>query len=329
MPRTERLEYEDAYYHVMGRGRDGGRINIFHSDEFFEAFLNTLKESVERFHIVVHAYCLMSNHYHLIIQTPQANLSRAMRHVNGVYTQRHNRLAGSDGPIFRGRFKSILIDSDAYLLQLSRYIHRNPIETKEPMVEALVNYPWSSYPAYVNQVKCPNWLERGQVYRMLDSKQRYAGYAKYVARGNSEELTRFYNRGNTATVIGDKPFVEWLKEEKIPEVSSKDWAKQTLPHSLTIEQIVLNTASFYKLPLASLKELKKGRNSQLKERKVAIYVCQYLGDHRLKEIGDYFGLGHVGSVSHITSLIRHEIKEDVKLFNEIEALCLYIINEAT
>jgi len=329
MPRAERVEFEDAYYHVMNRGRERGRVNIFRSEEYFKAFLKTLEEAVERFGIVVHAYCLMTNHYHLLIQTPQANLSRAMRHINGVYTQRYNRLAHSDGSIFRGRFKSILVDSDAYLLQLSRYIHRNPIETKKPMVERLENYPWSSYPAYVNQAAPPSWLERKQIYGMLGAKQRYSGYTKYVAQGNNEEITRFYNRGNTASVIGEKEFVEWLKDDKLSQISQREWVSRTIPHGISIEDITRYTAQYFKQDVESLKQLKKGRHSQSEERKIAIFLCQRLGDHHLKEIGKYFGLGHVGSVSHITSMMRAELSRNSKLSDHIERLCNYIINQAT
>ena len=90
MPRPQRIEYENAFYHVMNRGR--GRQVIFHDDEYYQAFLDTLGEAQQRFQCVIHAYCLMGNHYHLLIETPNANLSRIMRHVNGVYTQRYNRL---------------------------------------------------------------------------------------------------------------------------------------------------------------------------------------------------------------------------------------------
>ena len=138
MPRPPRIEYENAFYHVMNRGR--AREAIFHDKVYYDAFLKTLKEAVKRFDCVIHAYCLMGNHYHLLIQTPKANLSRVMRHINGVYTQRHNRLRLTDGPLFRGRFKAILVDIDSYLLHLSRYIHRNPIDMKSPLVENLVMY---------------------------------------------------------------------------------------------------------------------------------------------------------------------------------------------
>ena len=165
MPRPERIEYEHAFYHVMNRGR--GRQLIFHDKRYYEAFESTLSEANQRFQCVIHAYCLMGNHYHLLLETPNANLSRVMRHINGVYTQRYNRLKKTDGPLFRGRFKAILVDSDSYLLPLTRYIHRNPVDMKRPIVSSLEEYPWSSYLAYIGKAKSPIWLERGMVYNVL------------------------------------------------------------------------------------------------------------------------------------------------------------------
>ena len=105
MPRPVRIEYEGACYHVMNRGR--GRQPIFRATAYFQAFLETLAEAHERFGVVIHGYCLMGNHYHLLLQTPHGNLGRVMRHMNGVYTQRYNRLKPTDGPLFRGRYKAI------------------------------------------------------------------------------------------------------------------------------------------------------------------------------------------------------------------------------
>lgn len=329
MPRPERIEYEDAYYHVMNRGRDKGRRNLFLSKDYYEAFQETLAEAVERFGIVVHAYCLMTNHYHLLIQTPQANISRAMRHINGVYTQRYNRLRYTDGPLFRGRFKSILVDSDAYLLQLSRYIHRNPIETRKPMVDELVDYPWSSYPAYVNKTPAVDWLHREQIYSMLDQKQRYAGYARYVAQGNSETMTRFYNRGNTATVIGDKEFLGWLKETKIPELEDVEYITSVVPHGLSIKEIIQWIARYYKIDEKQLTEVIKGRVKPRTPRKIAIYLSQELGGHPLKEIRTHFGLSHIGSVSYITSQVRAESRKDDRLKDKIERVKSFIVEKVT
>ena len=158
MPRPHRIEYNDAFYHVMNRGR--GYQRIFYSPPYCNAFLTTLAETHQRFGVLIHGYCLIGNHYHLLLQTPRGNLDRAMRHINGVYTQRYNRLKHTDGPLFRGRYKAFLVDEDHYLLQLSRYIHRNPVEAKPPLVQSLDTYPWSSYPAYINYTKAPAWLQR-------------------------------------------------------------------------------------------------------------------------------------------------------------------------
>ena len=168
MPRPIRIQYENAFYHVMNRGR--GRLQIFHDETYYQHFLKTLEETSQRFDSVIHAYCLMGNHYHLLIETPRANLDRIMRHNNGVYTQRYNRLKKTVGPLFRGRYKAILVDKDAYLLQLSRYIHRNPDEVKGATTDTLDNYPWSSYLAYINKVKSPVRLECNKTYQMLGQK---------------------------------------------------------------------------------------------------------------------------------------------------------------
>ena len=125
MSRPLRIQYPNAWYHVMNRGGRGRA--IFESGDDFERFIDILKETIELFSLRVSAYCLMTDHYHLLVQTPDGNLSRCMRHINGVYTQRYNVEHGLDGPLFRGRYKSILVGEDSYLLQLVRYVHKNPL----------------------------------------------------------------------------------------------------------------------------------------------------------------------------------------------------------
>ena len=137
-----------------------------------------------------------------------------MRHINGVYTQRYNRLKHTDGPLFKGRYKSILIDEDEYLLQVGRYIHRNPAEVKVATEKVLDTFSWSSYPTYINRAAAPDWLSREMTYRMLGQRNRYAGYRAYVAQGNEEEFLQFYNKGNLAGVLGGKTFREDIKERE-------------------------------------------------------------------------------------------------------------------
>lgn len=138
MPRPIRIEYPHAFYHIMNRGQN--RQNIFRSDRCYAIFLETLSEVHKKFGAVIHAYCLMSNHYHLIMETPLGNLSKVMQHVNSVYVQKYHRLHKTDGTLFRGRYKAILVDADAYLTQLHRYVHRNPLATKKKIVDKLEDY---------------------------------------------------------------------------------------------------------------------------------------------------------------------------------------------
>lgn len=134
----------------------------------YQQFIDLLKETANRFNVNVAAFCLMPTHYHLMIQTPDANLSRCMRHLNSVYIQRHNVDHGCDGTLFRGQYKSILVDVDSYVLQLVRYIHRNPL--KAGMIKRLDQYVWSCYKGYLSKVKKWNWLYKDFVLGMLTAQ---------------------------------------------------------------------------------------------------------------------------------------------------------------
>jgi len=153
MPRPARVQFDNACYHVINRGLS--RKKIFINDKGYQIFLEIMEEACQRFGVIVHAYCLMDNHYHLLLQTPKGNLSKFMQRVSSRYTQRFNKFTDGDGPLFRGRFKSMLIEDDPYLLVLSRYIHRNPAN----FIDNLSSYKWSSYPAYLGEVNCPSWLD--------------------------------------------------------------------------------------------------------------------------------------------------------------------------
>ena len=326
MSRPTRIEYADACYHVMNRGR--GYQRIFHTPAYYHAFLATLADAHERFGVVTHSYCLMSNHYHLLLQTPHGNLGRVMRHINGVYTQRYNRLKHTDGPLFRGRYKAILVDEDTYLLQLSRYIHRNPLECKPPLVKTLDTYPWSSYPAFLNQTKSPAWLCRDFTYALLSHRQKYLAYRKYVEAGLDDDIKDFYTRDRMATVIGDEAFLTWVREEKWKELDDKSFVDQVLPGHFTIDHVLHGVAAYYKLESTRLMQVVKGPQKGLLARKIAMYLCQQLGGHRLRAIMHTFGLSNVGSVSFITTQIRHRITNEPDFARTIQHIIRYLIKQA-
>lgn len=306
MPRPTRIQYENAFYHVMNRGR--GRQKIFHGKVYYQAFLKTLGESHERFDAVIHAYCLMGNHYHLLIETPRANLDRIMRHINGVYTQRYNRLQKTDGPLFRGRYKSILIDEDAYLMQVSRYIHRNPVEIKGVDDCALKVYPWSSYLAYINKATAQSWLQRDKTYQLLDLKQRFSGYREFVEAGVDEAMLAFYDKKNIAGVLGDLAFKERLVDgkEKLKVSGDLSAALSVRP---SIESIIIVVANVFAVSMFELTHKKGGRQKANMPRKFAIYCAQQLGDVSLKSIANVFELQHEGSASASINTIRKCLDE--------------------
>jgi putative transposase len=169
VPKPLHIEYENAYYHVMNRGP--GRQKIFHDERYFEAFITTLAEAHQRFGIQILCYCLMGNHYHLLVKTPEVNLGRAMRHINGLYTQRYNRLKNTNGSLFRGRCKAICLEEDSYQLQFSRYIHRSPVEAK--LVKRLDDYSWSRYSCYVKNQKVPQWFYPKEIFEQLQAKSNF------------------------------------------------------------------------------------------------------------------------------------------------------------
>ena len=167
MSRPLRIEYPGAWYHVMNRGRRSEQ--IFHDRKDYQAFVQLLRDTSEMWNLRVSAYCLMPNHYHLLAQTPDGNISRAMRHVNGVYTQRFNRRHGSDGPLFRGRYKAIVVSADIHLLQLVRYIHRNPV--KVDLAAKIEDYLHSSHKGYLSVAKKWDWLHKEFIYSLLTDKK--------------------------------------------------------------------------------------------------------------------------------------------------------------
>lgn len=160
MARPLRIEVAGGLYHVTARG--DRREDIYADETDRLHWLSIFGDVCDRFNWRCHGYCLMTNHYHLVVETPEANLSRGMRQLNGVYTQTFNRRHGLVGHLFQGRFKGILVEREAYLLELSRYVVLNPV--RAGMVSDAGDWPWSSYRAMLGKVGAPDWLETDEVF---------------------------------------------------------------------------------------------------------------------------------------------------------------------
>ena len=271
MSRPLRIQYPDAWYHVMNRGRRGDE--IFREDKDYVAFIDLLREIVDDYNLKVSAYCLMSNHYHLLVQTPDSNLSRAMRHLNGVYTQRYNRIHHCDGQLFRGRYKSILVEADSYLLELLRYIHRNPLEAG--LVDNLQKHNWSSHKGYLSNAKRWDWLYKRFALSLFskDHAESIRLYKQFVTKEVPDEINMILGRGKLPPVLGTKKFIDKIKDlffsdrshEEIPE------AKLLAPDP---DRILKAVAEFYKVRIDDLLKSRRGYFNE--PRNVAIYLMRRL-----------------------------------------------------
>lgn len=205
MVRSLRIEYPGAVYHVTSRGDRREPIAVDDADRL--QFFAVLTQAFERFDAHAWAYCLMGNHYHLVLRTRQSNLSRLMRHINGVYTQCFNRRHNLVGHLFQGRFKAILVDTESHLLEVCRYVDLNPVRAH--MVEQPDAYPWSSYRALAGLDAAPAWLDYASVYAQLSpnkSEQHAAiDYAQFVAQGHGVRLWQDALRQQI--YLGDDAFV--------------------------------------------------------------------------------------------------------------------------
>lgn len=184
MARPLRLEYPGALYHVTSRGN--ARARIYADDADRRNFLELLGAVCDRHRWRVHAYCLMGNHYHLVIETPEPTLSKGMRHLNGVYTQAFNRRHRKVGHLFQGRYTAILVDKDKYLLELARYVVLNPV--RAGMVKSAGQWPWSSYRALIG--------------KSGEARQRFV---RFVAEGKDQPKIWQHLRGQI--YLGDEDFV--------------------------------------------------------------------------------------------------------------------------
>ena len=316
MPRPLRIEYENAYYHVMNRGQ--GRRKIFDNNQFFELFLTGLQEANQRFGLQVLCYCLMSNHYHLLVKTPEANLGRVMRHINGTYTQRYNRLKKTDGALFRGRYKAICVEEDSYQLQLSRYIHRNPLEAN--IVINLVDYPWSSYRYYVKAEKAPSWLYQQEIYDQLSAKSRKREkYQAFVEMAIDDEIKNFYSKGNVIPYLGGDEFRTWAYQQR----QTDDMAvtkKELLQFKPSMDEIIDRIARAFKVNKESILVSQRGRVSDNIPRWVAMYLAQERGGVTLREIAAKFGLVRTGSIPTVIGKLKQRMGSDSQLVKKVEMI---------
>ncbi len=285
MARPLRIEYPGAYYHVINRGNAGEP--IFKSNRDCKKFLEYLATATERFAIVIHSYCLMSNHYHLLIETPEANLSAAIQWLNVSYATYFNRKRQRQGHLFQGRFKAVLVDADEYLTQLSRYIHLNPVKAK--IVEAPQDYPWSSYAFFIGEKETPEWLETSLLAHFSSqTKSALRSYRAFVEETAVDSLKNPNNQSVAGCILGDTSFVLWVQETFLSDGRDAKEIPQLkkLRPLISPEKIVATVAAATGSSPEAIITKGKKRN---RPREIAIYLSLQFCALPCVELGRYFG----------------------------------------
>jgi putative transposase len=258
----------------------------------------------------------MGNHYHLLLRTPEGNLQRIMRHLNGVYTQYFNRTEGGDGPLFRGRYKAVLVDAEAHWLGLSRYIHRNPFDAG--MVDDLSDYRWSSYRAYVGLEAAPEWLETRYVLGAIGQRRTHARYQAYMDGDSDEALRGFYESDRSAAILGDEAFRRRVLDGRAPSVDIPEVAR-SLPRP-TLDDAVRVTCAQFGVGERDVWTSSRGQSVGVSARSAAMYVCQEACAMTLSEIAVAFELASYASAGSAIRGLRRRMGEDDALRERMEAI---------
>jgi putative transposase len=273
MARPLRIEFPHALYHVTARGNRQEAIYLDEEDR--QAFLACLSNVYQRFNWTIHAYCLMDNHYHLLVETPESNLSAGMRQLNGVYTQTFNRHHKRVGHVFQGRFKGILVEKETYLLELSRYIVLNPVRAQ--MVRSAKDWLWSSYRTTAGLSNAPDWLAIDWLLSQFGKRRQSAmeAYRKFVAQGKGQLAP--WSELKQQIYLGSDEFVDEMQ------------SKAELDADLT------------EIPAAQKRRIPKPLvyfQTRYSDRNTAIQKAFESGGYSQAELGRHFGL-HYSRISRI------------------------------
>ena len=313
MARPLRIQFPHAVYHVTSRGNE--RKAIVRNDTDRDWFVQTLADMVEQYHVICHAWVLMDNHYHLLIETPDANLSRAIRHLNGVYTQAFNRHHHRVGHLFQGRFTAILVDKETYLLELCRYVVLNPVRAGR------VNHPrawrWSSYRATVGEEPIPSWFTVDWLLGQLADQRNRARevYRRFVNEGIKQPESP-WAKLRSQIYLGSDVFLkkvqsrlETKKDSEIPMVHRR-------PATPKMEDLLAWVARAYG---EKVDEVVKPTRRPGEARQVAIYLARRVAGLELKEVAEKFGMGYTGVSRRVTEIAKR-IETDKPLGKRIRQI---------
>ena len=315
MARPWRIEYEGALYHVFSRGNN--QQDIFVSDDDRYLFLDTIGQMSERFDNDIFAYVLMSNHYHLLLRTAKANLSRSMQWLGTTYTRRFNLDHLQSGHLFQGRYKSILVENDAYLMQLSYYIHNNPL--RAGIVKRLIDYRWSSYPAYAYNRRHPKWLGKDLILSQIHGENKHREYRE-KSQKYSDEHRRIWEDIRHGFIYGSQKFVDRIKNRYVdgepdPAIPQQ---KSIIKDSDPVE-LLSKASKILQCDLERIKNSPRVSESNKTKRDILLYLLWQEGKYTNIQIGVLLGLTH-SAVSRRVAITRKKMTLEQNFEMQVKAV---------
>lgn len=307
MGRPLRIRYPGAFYHITSRGNE--RKAIFAGEGDREKFLSYLESAYEKYSALIHVFCLMANHYHLLLETPRANLSQILHHINGAYTNYFNSKRKHIGHLFKGRYKAILVEKDVYCQELSRYIHLNPV--RAGLTEKPSEYHWSSYLYYIKEKEQPFWLKTDDILAYFGKQKHEARrrYKKFVEDSVDEKMKNPLENVFASTFLASEDFISWVRGKWI---GLKNADTRNIP---ALKKMIHKP---------SLEEIEKAVGVVIGSedpfyKKMCIYASHQFGGRSLKEIGAHFSM-RGSAVSQSSRRFKIQISKDKGLQKVVEKI---------
>jgi len=318
MARALRISYPHAFYHVTCRGNE--RREIFKDDQDRAVFLEKLRISLEIYGVRLHAYVLMNNHFHLIVETPKANLSEFMRHFNIAYTGAYNRRHRRVGHLYQGRYKAILVEKESYLLELSRYVHLNPVRIASQRgrghrerLRLLERYPWSSLGGYLSLGKKQSGVNYDEVLGYVGGWRRR--YGEFIEEGVKRGYDTPWENLKGQVVLGREGFLERVRQRLDKTTSRREQPSVGALQSVDPEEVLKAIGRYFQL---KAEQLSSKRTKYRDERAIGMELMYRYSGVKQVEIGRRVGGVDYTAVSRERKRLRERMERDRRLKRSVE-----------
>jgi REP element-mobilizing transposase RayT len=307
-----------AWHHVMNRGRLPGEVFPTTGDR--EEFLRLTAEISTRFLVEIHAYCLMSHHYHLLLRAARPNLGPAMRELDRLYTEGFHGRHGGLGELFRGRHHAVAVRADAHRVRVSRYVHLNPVEAG--LVARPEDWPFSSYAAYLDPAREPSWLTTATILGWFGSIGARRHYRRFVEEGLDPRTRDPYGRARLRPVLADDEFRDELRRRAALELTGPrgrfadlEWPGRN--GAVPLAAIARAVCEVFDVPREALRPRSRGRGLA---RGTLVHAARSLGGYRLPEIAAWLGYASSAAVARAALRFGEQAQQDPKLRSRLQAV---------